>query len=456
MDTRPTPVATIALRARARVSVIALALLAFSVSFLPSTRASTGTISGTAFYDLDRDGVVDAGEGVIAGHRIYLFNGGIYLAQSTTDATGRYSFTGLADGRYEAAYDASSWAPIKMEYTPTTTGSAVPSHTIDLSGSAVANFGWRRITWSTDPNAPIASLVAANGLRVQTYNDAVTPQEIVNTVMAGSVGVEAGTVLIRFALGSTSATATSVVNRGGVYEDFQATTSMSFESWLSNRFAIVGHEYGHAWSWYHAYMTQGDPTMAAYLTARGLSGDPRVGSTYAWGTPEMIAEDYRQLLGPVEGRAQAQANRDIPPAADVPGLANFLAHTFTTRPTVPQPTPSPTPQPTVTPTPTPTPTPIVLDVAGLTVAPVTVKQSATISFTLSAPSSVTIVVLGNSGAIVKTLLTAANKPSGAVKLTWDRTDSAGKRVRAGQYTVKVRAEDPAGDWDTAFATFPVG
>jgi hypothetical protein len=447
----------LAATARARSSVLILAVFAFSVSFLPATRAASGVISGTAFYDLDRDGVVDAGESVIQGHRIYLFGGDAYLGQSTTDATGRYAFTGLADGRYEVAYDASSWAPIKMEFTPTTTGSAVPSQTVDLSGAAVANFGWRPIKWSTDPAAPIGSLAAPSGLRVQTYNDVVAPHEIVDTVMAGSVGAEAGTVLVRLALGSTSATATSVVNRGGVYEDFQATVSVSFESWLSNRSAIIGHEYGHAWSWYHAYMTQGDPTMAAYLTARGLSGDPRVGSSYAWGTGELIAEDYRQLLGPAAGRAQAQANSEVPPAADVPGLADFLARTFTNHQPVPQPSPSPTPTPTLTPSPTPTPAPTdpALDVAGLVVSPLTVKRSATISFTLSAPASVTIVVLGNTGTIVKTLMSGAKEPSGSLKLTWDRTDSAGRRVRAGEYTVKVRAEDPAGDWDAAYATFPV-
>ncbi|TMK17329.1 MAG: hypothetical protein E6G68_08930 [Actinobacteria bacterium] len=277
-----------AARARTRAAVMAFAILAFSATSLPSTRASTGTITGTAFFDVDHDGMLDAGEGVIQGDRIYLFAGGVYLAQSTTDAAGRYSFTGLADGRYDVAYDASSWA-------------VTPSHIVDLAGSAVANFGWRRITWSTDPAAPIASFVAPNGLRVQTYNDAVAPQEIADAVMAGSVGVEAGSVLIRFALGSTSATATSVVNRGGVYEDFLATSSISFESWLSNPSAIVGHEYGHAWSWYHAYMTQHDETMAAYLAARGLSGDARVGSSYAWSTAEMIAEDYRQLLAPPQG-----------------------------------------------------------------------------------------------------------------------------------------------------------
>jgi flagellar hook capping protein FlgD/SdrD B-like protein len=437
--------------ARARASVLILAVLAFSVSFLPTTRAAAGTISGTAFHDLDRDGALDAGEPPMPGDRIYLFDAGGYLGQSTTDASGRYAFTGLSDGRYEVAYDASSWAPLQLELVPTTTGSITPSQTVDLSGSRVADFGWRPITWSTDPANPISTLVAPNGLRVQTYNDAVRPQEIVDAVMAGSVGAEAGSVTVRFALGSVSATATSVVSRDDVYEDFQATASVSYQSWLTNKDSTVSHEYGHAWSWYHAYMTLGDPTMAAYLAARGLAGDARVGSSYVWGVGELIAEDYRQLLGSPAGRSVPQANRDIPAAAAVPGLAAFLADTFTQKPTVPAPQPSPTP--TATPTPSPTPTPSV-DIVGLKVSPTIVKRTATITFGLTTAARVTIVVWDGTGQVIRTLLAETSEPAGSLNFVWDRTTDSGKRVRAGEYTVKVRADDANGGWDTALATFP--
>jgi hypothetical protein len=338
-----------------------------------------------------------------------------------------------------------------MQLVPTTTGSVVPSHTVDLAGSADADFGWRPITWSADPDAPIASLTTPNGLQIETFNDAVRPQEVADVVMQGSVGSEASSVLVRLGLGSTSATATSVVNRGGVYEDFRAAVNVSYEAWLETRDSVVGHEYGHAWSWYHAYMTQRDPTMTVYLRARNLDGDPRVGSSYAWGVGELIAEDYRQLLGPAAGRSTPQANRDIPNAAEVPGLASFLSSTFTSA----QPQPSPSPTPTPSPAPSPTPTPAALDVSALTVTPSTVKRSANISFVLSAPATVTIVILGNGGAIVKTILTAIGEPAGSLRFTWDRTDSNGRRVKPGAYTVKVKGQDALGNWDTAFATFPV-
>ena len=85
----------------------------------------------------------------------------------------------------------------------------------------------------------------------------------------------------------------------------------------------------------------------------------------------------------------------------------------------------------------------------------TVRRSATISFTLSEPATVTVLILGSAGSIVKTLVAGMSEPSGSIKLMWDRTDAANKRVRAGDYTVKVRADDPSGEWDTAFAYFPV-
>ena len=439
-----------------RLPLIFSLVVVFALLNLPTSRAATSSISGVAFEDLDQDGAFDAGEDVMQGHVIYLFKHGAFAGQATTDAAGRYGFDALEPARYEVAYDASSWAPIKMELVPTTTGSVFPRHTLDVTSAVAADFGWRPITWSTNPDAPIASIVAPIGLRVQTYNDAVAPQEIVDAVMAGTVGAEAASVVIRFALGSTSATSTGVVDRGGVYEDFQATSAISYEAWLTTAAYTVSHEYGHAWSWYHAYMTQHDPTMSAYLSARGLAGDLRVGSSYAWGVGEMIAEDYRQLLGAPAGRSAPQANRDIPPAAEVPGLADFLANIFTRRPLAPTPSPSPTPttSPESPASPAPEPTSTIVDILGLAVTPIPVKRSATFEFALSTPARVTVVVFDGFGNTVRTLLSGASEPAGVLRLSWDRTNAKGRKVRAGEYTVKVRAENATG-WDTAFATFPV-
>ena len=79
-------------------------------------------------------------------------------------------------------------------------------------------------------------------------------------------------------------------------------------------------------------MVQQDVAWRRTSQARGLDGDPRINSSYGWQPDEMIAEDYRQLFGSANARGGGQINTEIPLAADVPGLADFLANTFTKPP----------------------------------------------------------------------------------------------------------------------------
>lgn len=159
----------------------------------------------------------------------------------------------------------------------------------------------------------------------------------------------------------------------------------------------------------------------------------------------MIAEDYRQLFGTPNAQAMPQANREIPPAASVPGLRDFLANTFRTPPaggggggSTPPPPPPPAPA---------------LAISGLAMNPDPVKTTGTASFTLSAPATVTATVRsGNT--VVRTLLSGVSKPSGSNSITWDRKDDAGRRVKSGNYSVVVTASS-GGSSTTANDTFAV-
>jgi hypothetical protein len=65
---------------------------------------------------------------------------------------------------------------------------------------------------------------------------------------------------------------------------------------------------------------------SSYLTARGLSGDSRVDSSYAWSKREMIADDYRLLFGtPTAVSQSTYINPDVPDPRTVPGLKQWFS-----------------------------------------------------------------------------------------------------------------------------------
>ncbi len=267
-----------------RVAAILAIVAALSTGLAgPASATLSGTISGTVFQDGNRNGVQDAGEPGWQGHQLYLFDsGGTYLGTTTSDASGSYAFSGLADGDYRVQYASPSWWPLRQGWVPTTTGSIFPSLSLHLAGSATANFGWRPIARSTTLGSPITSYVGGNGLRVESYNDAVAPKSLYDTLMAGAlVGPEASSVVVRLDYGSSSVTSTSVAQTNGVYSGYSAASYISWGDWLDIGEQTLFHEYGHAWSLYYAFMVQQDSTLSSYLQARGLAGDTRVDSTYA-------------------------------------------------------------------------------------------------------------------------------------------------------------------------------
>jgi len=89
-----------------------------NVSFLnAAVTAGTGTIRGTVWNDVNRDGVRDADDAGVAGWTVFLdLNTDRFLSPgepaATTDAAGAYSFTGLAPGRYRVReVTPSGWDP---------------------------------------------------------------------------------------------------------------------------------------------------------------------------------------------------------------------------------------------------------------------------------------------------------------------------------------------------------
>jgi len=297
----------------------------------PGQWAGPGTIGGYLFRDCNRDGAYTTDEQPLAGLQLYLFDAhGAYLATTVTQTSGWYVFGALPDGQYTIRLASPSWYPIRTDWVPDTTGSAFPVLSVSLAGTARADMGWRKIVRSSDLGAPISSYLGTNGLTVQSYDDVVSAKTVFDHLMTGSlVGIEARYETIRFDYGTSgNMTSTGTGQAGGVYDSFSAVSYLDYSSWLDTGDDALFHEYGHAWSKYYASIVQQDPTMSAYLKARGLYGDPRIGTSYAWDPDEMIAEDYRELFGDANAQAASQMNRDIPSASQVPGLKDFFSTTF--------------------------------------------------------------------------------------------------------------------------------
>lgn len=314
-------------------TLLATVVAALSLPALPASAAeTTGSISGVTFEDTNRNGVQDVGETPWAGHVLYLFDGqGSYVRNARSDAEGRYRFDLLPAGTYEIEYAADWWWQLRENWVPTTTGSVQPKQRVVVDGQAAAHFGWRRIVRSTVAAEPVTSFTGPTGLRVNSYNDVIPAQELHDTVISGTVGAEAATTVVRFDLSSSSTTSASIGATAGRYDRCAASVYVSWLSWLDGGPQTLSHEYGHAWGLYRAYLLQQDPKLSDYLAVRGLAADdPRLDTNHAWGRDELLAEDYRQLLGPPAARTASQMNKDLPLASAVPGLREYLVGAFST------------------------------------------------------------------------------------------------------------------------------
>jgi hypothetical protein len=293
-----------------------------------------GSLGGYTFREEDRDGTYEIGEEALADQRLYLFDAaGTYLKNTSSDSSGWFEFTGLADGVYRVQFAPASWWSLRDVLVPDTTESLFPGTNVSLQGTRRVDFGWRPIVRATQAGSPITAYVGPTGLKVESYNDVVPASAIYDRLLAGSlVGLESSRITVRFDLTKTGSTSAMAIHANGVYADYQATSNITYLSWLDGDGELF-HEYGHAWSLFYAYVVQQDPSLTAYVAARGLAGDTRVGTSYAWDPHELVAEDYRQLFGSATARAIVQMNREIPAAKDVPGLAEFLSTAFTAPPT---------------------------------------------------------------------------------------------------------------------------
>lgn len=216
---------------------------------------------------------------------------------------------------------------------PATTTTTVPTTTTTASTTTTTTTPTTTTTTSVAPGGPIEwvspegvtiIIDSAGGWTVEQIHQLLLENALDLDVVGPSLTINVQDV-------DLSSTATSASSSGGVYSSFNATIYLKGvdSSFADKPDAILAHEFGHAWSLYHLYLTQ-QRDWTAWLEFRGIADDPRLDSTYPWSKTEMIAEDYRLLFSSATALEQwpGQMNSDIPDARDVPGLADFLQNVW--------------------------------------------------------------------------------------------------------------------------------
>lgn len=427
---------------RVTAFVLLLTLASTMVVSRGTADAVTSSIQGRVFEDLDRDGAFDQGEPGWNGEAISIYTpAGSYVTTVGTAADGTWAATGLSEGSYHVEINDYYWQDHRYDWVPTTTGDLWPETDLTVTADGPGTFllGLRPITKSTDLSAPLSQAIAADGVVIESFTDAVSADEILTALNAGLLrGDEASSTLIRFGFDpNPTFTSTGVSGTPGSYTNFRATTYLSYAKWLSKGDWALFHEYGHVWAEYHDKIVQQLGDYRSYLEFRGLTDDGRLYSSHTWQPGEMIAEDFRQLFGSSKAAGSRQENDDIPEATTVPGLREWFQTTFMVAPTSTDPEPEPTadPEPTVEPEPDLIPT---LQLMGLELSETLTGY--TLTGGVSKTASVTIEVRDDRDGLVATLL-AGQTVTDTFDAVWDRTDRRGRMVKDGAYSVVVVAAD---------------
>jgi hypothetical protein len=265
-------------------------------------------------------------------------SGSVTISGAAADNVGLATVELSVDGgAYKAASGTASWS-----YSLDTTTLANGSHTLtaratDTSGNVSSAVETVSVQNSTSlPTGVVQQLVTPEGVTINIYADAVgwTAQQVYDILKPNALQLSLIGPTLTIDVQGQYASATTASVQGDPtagYSNYraimylQAAVGSSFNKIPDD---VIAHEYGHAWSNYHFYLTHhGDWT--SYLQARGLAGNPLLNSSYMWDPREIIAEDYRLLFGDTAAQNEtAQMNYQIPDARTVAGLKDFLANNW--------------------------------------------------------------------------------------------------------------------------------
>jgi Big-like domain-containing protein len=247
------------------------------------------------------------------------------LASGTTTWSVTIDSTQFPDGTHQLAAVATDTAGNSTQVSEavsfTNVGGASPSPSPSPSP-----------TTSSPPTTTERHLVTPEGVTIDVAADVPnwTAQQVYDILLrnAMQLSVVGPTLNVKVQLSTSSSTTASAASINGVYSAFKAIVYLGAapdSTFTAQPDRVVAHEYGHAWSLYHLYLTE-QADWSGYLTARGIATDPRLESNFKWSKREIIADDYRLLFGSQAAidEAPQHLNTDITDPRLIPGLRDFL------------------------------------------------------------------------------------------------------------------------------------
>jgi hypothetical protein len=197
------------------LSAQTLASFAVSVGGAGSTTAPTGSITGTVFNDANGNGVMDARELPMVGVTVFidLAGTGVYVAgdpTSITNATGTYSFAGLAAGQYTVLeQDPAGYTSTARSVAVAANQAVAGINIADVLGSSVVSGGTGGTGGST--TVPISTLLPVTTIPVAGRPAPAAPIKSANassgTVTLGKAAANSLPVVAKL---QTAAVATAV------------------------------------------------------------------------------------------------------------------------------------------------------------------------------------------------------------------------------------------------------
>jgi len=239
-------------------------------------------------------------------------------------------------GAFQAASGAANWT-----FSMSTATFGDGSHTITARATDTSGLMSSASVGVTFANASSTHMVTPEGVTIDissACSATVTTSQVDALLRANALNLaKIGPSLkvnVQALYGSQASTGAS--GSGGVYTSFNAIIGLDCRTGSTFRTypdATVGHEYGHVWTLYWRYMGHGGD-WTDYLIARGLYGDPRLGTSgdTSWDVDEIAADDYRLLFGTDLAISERPRHKNtyITDPRNVPGLRDFFLNTWAT------------------------------------------------------------------------------------------------------------------------------